>query len=77
MLFLVGKKLKVKSLALKLINKVTMEEIYWKVFGTYTVTNNEMPTWIVCGFIAQKKVILSIGQKQPSSLQKKKYIRTR
>jgi len=54
-----------------------MEEIYWKVFGTYTVTNNEMPMWIVHGFIAQKKVILSIGQKQPSSLQKKKHIRTR
>jgi hypothetical protein len=32
-----------------------MEEIYWKVFGTYTITNNEMPTWIVHGYTAKKK----------------------
>jgi hypothetical protein len=50
-----GKKIKVKSLTLKLIDKITMEEIYWGVFRTYTVTNNEMPTWIVHGFIVTKK----------------------
>lgn len=50
-----GKNLKFKSLALKLIDKITMEEIYWKVFGTYTITNNEILAWIVRGFIAQKK----------------------
>jgi hypothetical protein len=56
-----GKNFKVKSLALKLTDKVAMEEIYWKVFATYTITNNEMPTWIVCGFVAQKTVTLSLG----------------
>lgn len=50
-----GKKFKVKSLTMKLIDKITMEEMYWRVFGTYIVTNNEMPTWIVHGFIVAKK----------------------
>jgi hypothetical protein len=50
-----AKKFKVKSPTLKLIDKVAMEEIYWKVFGTYIVTNNEILTWIIHGFIAQKK----------------------
>jgi hypothetical protein len=36
-------------------DKTAMEDIYWKVFGTNTITNNEIPTWIVCGFIAHSK----------------------
>ncbi len=50
-----GKKINVKYFTLTLIDKITMEEIYWRVFGTYTITNNEMATWIVHGFIAPKK----------------------
>jgi len=42
---------------LKFEDKVAIEEIYWRVFGTSSVTNNEIPTWIVCGFIAQIKGI--------------------
>jgi len=44
---------KIKSPTLKLANKVALEDIYWKVFGTNTITNNEMTAWIVRGFIAQ------------------------
>jgi hypothetical protein len=52
-----GRKFKMKSIVLKLVDKlkVTMEEIYWRVFGTYTIINKDMLTWIVCGYIAQKK----------------------
>jgi hypothetical protein len=32
-----------------------MEDIYWRVFRTNIVTNNEIPTWIVHGFIARSK----------------------
>jgi hypothetical protein len=45
---------KVKSPNLKL---ATLEDIYWRVFGTSTITNNEVLTWIVHGFIAQSKRI--------------------
>ncbi len=51
------RKYKIKSLGLKLEYKASMEDIYWKVFGTTSITNNEMPSWIVCGFIAQSKSI--------------------
>jgi hypothetical protein len=40
---------------LKFEDRVAIEEIYWKVFGTSSATNNEIPTWIVHGFIAQGK----------------------
>jgi hypothetical protein len=40
---------------LKFEDRVAIEEIYWKVFGTSNVINNEIPAWIVCGFIAQGK----------------------
>jgi hypothetical protein len=40
---------------LKFEDRAAIEEIYWKVFGTSNVINNEIPTWIVCGFIAQGK----------------------
>jgi hypothetical protein len=33
------------------------------VFGTSSFTNNEIPTWIVCGFIAQGDALTSIGQR--------------
>ncbi len=34
-----------------------MEDIYWKVFGIASITNNEMPTWNVRGFTTQSKNI--------------------
>jgi len=40
---------------LKFEDRVVVEEIYWKMFGTSSATNNEIPTWIVHGFIAQGK----------------------
>jgi len=46
-----------KSLGLKLEDNVSMEEIYWRVFGTTYVTNYEMNAWIVRGFIAKSKGI--------------------
>jgi hypothetical protein len=47
--FLFGgsKKFKIKSPGLKLEDKVGMEDIYWRVFGTMFVTNNKIPTWIM------------------------------
>jgi hypothetical protein len=50
-----SKKFKIKALDLKLEDKTMMEEIYWRVFGTNIVTNNDMPTWIVRGYIAHIK----------------------
>lgn len=32
-----------------------MEEIYYKLFGTSIITNNDMPTWIVHGYITHTK----------------------
>jgi hypothetical protein len=46
-----------KSLSLKLGNKVGMEETYWKVFGTTSMKNYEMFAWIVQGFIVESKGI--------------------
>jgi len=53
LLFGGANKFKIKSLTLKLANKVALEDIYWRVFGMNIVTNNEMHAWIVRGFIAQ------------------------
>jgi hypothetical protein len=50
-----SKKFNVKALDLKLEDRITMEEIYWKLFGTSIVTNNDMPTWIVHGYITHTK----------------------
>jgi hypothetical protein len=50
-----SKKFKIKALDLKLENRTMMEEIYWRVFGINIVTNNDMPTWIVHGYIAHIK----------------------
>jgi hypothetical protein len=52
-----SRKFKLKCLKLKFEDKATIEEIYWKVFGTSSVTNNEIPTSIVHDFIAQGKGI--------------------
>jgi hypothetical protein len=41
------RKYNIKSLGLKLEDKANMKDIYWKVFGTTFIANNEMPTWIV------------------------------
>jgi hypothetical protein len=46
-LFEVSKKFKIKAHDLKLEDKTIMEEIYWRVFKTSIVTNNDMLTWIV------------------------------
>ncbi len=48
-------KFKTKSPYLKLQNEVIVEDIYWRVFGTRTIVNNEIPAWIIRGFIAQGK----------------------
>jgi hypothetical protein len=39
-----ARKFKVKSLALKLEDRLILEDIYWRVFGTSIVRNNEVPT---------------------------------
>jgi hypothetical protein len=44
-----------RKFKLKYEDRIAIEEIYWMVFGTNSVTNNEIPTWIMCGFIAQGK----------------------
>jgi len=51
------RKFELKCLKLKFEDRAAIEEIYWRVFGTSSVTNNEIPTSIVCGFIAQGKGI--------------------
>ncbi len=52
-----AKKFKVNTPDLKLENMSTLEDIYWWVFGITFVTNNEIPAWMVCGYIAQCKGI--------------------
>jgi hypothetical protein len=52
LLFKGVKKFKIKSPTLKLADKVALKDIYWRVLGTSTVTNNEMLTWIMHRFIA-------------------------
>jgi hypothetical protein len=49
------KKFKRKSLELYSKVKNKLEDIYWRVFGIVTITNNEFHAWIVQGFIAQIK----------------------
>ncbi len=49
------KNFEINSPILKVEDRVAMEEIYWRVFGTNTITNNEIPTWIVRGFITHSK----------------------
>jgi hypothetical protein len=74
--FLFGgsKKFKINSPILKVEDKATMEDIYWRVFGTSIVTKNEIPAWIVRGFITHSrghpinwaKVVESIAKKSAS-----------
>jgi hypothetical protein len=52
-----SRKFKLKCLKLKFEDRAAIEEIYWRVFGTSSVTNNEIPVSIVHGFIAQRKGI--------------------
>ncbi len=54
-----SKKFNIKAHDLKLEDRITMEEIYYKLFGTSIITNNDMPTWIVHGYITHTK-----GQKK-------------
>lgn len=72
-----GRKFKMKCIVLKLVDKVTMEEIYWRVFGTYTIISNDMLTWIVCGYIAQKKGLTINWARVVESIAKKTHARTR
>jgi hypothetical protein len=57
--FLFGgsRKIKMKSHGLKLEDKVGMEEIYYRVFGTTSIANYEMLAWIMRGFIVESKGI--------------------
>jgi hypothetical protein len=50
-----SKKFNIKAHDLKLEDRITMEEIYYKLFGTSIITNNDMPTWIVHGYIVHTK----------------------
>ncbi len=61
-----------KRSELKSKNRAAIEEIYWKVFGTSNVTNNEIPTWIVHGFIAQGTCIDINWAKAIDSIPKEK-----
>jgi hypothetical protein len=54
-LFGSSKKFKINSLVLKVEDRATMEDKYWRVFGTNTITTNEILAWIVCGFITHSK----------------------
>ncbi len=72
LLFGSAKKFKIKSPTLKLVNKVVVEDIYWRVFGMSIVTNNEMPTWIMCGIITQSNVNQINWAKATESIGKEK-----
>jgi hypothetical protein len=56
-------KYKLKAPSFAFCDRTGMENIYWRVFGTSTITNNEMPLWIVRGYIAQKNKLKSNGQR--------------
>jgi len=43
------------SLHLSQTNKLSLLNIYWRVFGTKEVTNNKVQGWIVKGYIVEKK----------------------
>jgi hypothetical protein len=75
--FLFGgsRKFKMKSPSLKLENKAGMEETYWRVFGATSITNYEMPTWIVQGFIVESKGININRAKVVKSTSKEKALR--
>jgi hypothetical protein len=74
-LFGVSKNFKINSPILKVEDMATMEDIYWRVFGTSIVTNNEILVWIVHGFITHSrghpinwaKVVESIAKKKAHS----------
>ena len=36
-------------------NKLSLLNLYWRIFGTEEVTNNEVQGWILKGYIAEKK----------------------
>ncbi len=49
-----------------------MEDIYWRVFGTSIVTNNEVLLWIVQGYFAQTKNIeINWAKAAPSTVREK------
>ncbi len=50
-----SRKFKLKCSEWKSEDRIAIKEINWRVFGISNVTNNEIPTWIVHGFIAQGK----------------------
>ncbi len=55
--FLFGgsKKVKSNSFVLKVEDKAAMVGIYWRVFGTNIIINNEVLAWIMPSFIAHSK----------------------
>jgi hypothetical protein len=52
-----SRKFELKCLKLKFKDRAAIKEIYWRVFGTSSVTNNEIFESIMHGFIAQGKGI--------------------
>ncbi len=65
-----------KCSELKFEDRVVAEEIYWKMFGTISATNNEILTWIVHGFIAQGKgVDINWAKTIDLTTKKKKHIK--
>jgi len=67
-----SRKFKLKCSKLKFEGRIAIKEIYWREFGISNVTNNEIPTWIVHGFIAQGKDVDIIWAKAAKSTTKKK-----
>ncbi len=67
-----SRKFKLKCLELKFEYRATIKEIYWRAFGTSSLTNNEIPTWIVHGFIVQGKGIYINWAKAAESTTKEK-----
>ncbi len=74
LLFGGAKKFKIKSPTLKLVDKVVVEDIYWKVFEMNTITNNEMHAWIMHGFIAQSNGNQIDLAKTAKSTQRRKHV---
>jgi len=53
----------------------TLVDIYHQVFGTSSIANNEIPTWMVHGYIAQCKGIPINWTKAAKSTTKEKTCR--
>ncbi len=70
-----GNKYKLKAPSLALCDRIGMEDIYQRVFGTCTITDNKVPLWIVYGYIDQTKNIEINQAKVVESITKEKTCR--